>query len=89
MSNKFLEVTRSDTGAVLAIRKDRIVSIEDFLDTPRNPRMEKFHQHTETAITYECPHIIRGYPNEKPDNILTTSVAFVREPYSKIMSLID
>jgi len=85
----FLKVTRSDTGAVLAIRKDRIISVEDFLDTHRTSQMEKFHQHTETVITYERPHISRGYPQGEPDHVLTTSVAFVREPYSKIIPLID
>ena len=84
---KFIQLTLSITSKKIALRPERIISVEEF-NQPRTERGKESHKHTQSVVVYQIDNVRADYHSQKPFK-RETMAYYINEPIAIILNRIE
>ncbi len=79
---KFITLTLSITSKKIALRPERIISVEEF-NQPRTERGKEAHKNTCSIVVYQVDNLRTDYHSQKPFKMETIAY-YLEEPIANI-----
>ena len=84
---KFIQLTLSITSKKIALRPERIISVEEF-NQPRTPKGQEVHKHTQSVVVYQIDNVRTPYQSEQSFK-METMAYYINEPIAIVLNRIE